>query len=72
MVLHYDFEYMHRTYGVVPCLLILLEYIEPMCIEADGVVVVALVALLLVAPVRVGAVGARRHRLRLPLLPLPL
>ena len=36
------------------------------------VVVVALVALLLGAPVPVGAVGARRHRLWLPLLPLPL
>ena len=39
-------------------------------IAGDRVVVVALVALLLVAPVRVEAVGARRHRLRLPLLPL--
>ena len=43
-----------------------------MGVAADGVVVVALVALLLGAPVPVGAVGARQHRLRLPLLPLPL
>ena len=41
-------------------------------VAGDGVVVVALVALLLGAPVWVGAVGARRHRLRLPLLSLPL
>ena len=39
-------------------------------VAGDGVVVVALVALLLGTPVPVGAVGARRHRLRLPPLPL--
>ena len=42
-------------------------------VAGDGVVVVALVALLLGTPVPVGAVGAaRRHRLRLPLPPLLL
>ena len=43
-----------------------------MDVAGDGVVVVALVALLLGAPVRVGVVGARRHRLQLPFLILPL
>ena len=44
-----------------------------MDVAGDGVVVVALVALLLGTPVPVGAVGAaRRHWLRLPLPPLPL